>query len=140
MRTGTNLWTGITAGLVLLFGGIQLMRGREPAAPAAPQGVDNQGKFTLAVGGSEPYGYDMLWVLHEHPPHPKLKPELGDDSGFKKANEITLCLYKVEKQGEKMKFVAARDISYDIEVEDYGQLLPTPKDIYKTFCRPRIRR
>ncbi len=126
MRSGTNFWMGITAGLVLMFGGTQLMQGREPAAHAAPQSVDNQGKYTLAVGGSEPNRYDMLWVLHEHPPYAKLKPERGEDS-FMKPTQITLCLYKIEKQGEKMKLIAARDIAYDIEYQNLNQEHPDVK-------------
>jgi len=133
MRTGTNFWPGITAGAVLMFGGMQLMQGREQAANAAVQSVDNQGKFTLAVGGSEANRYDMLWVLHEHPPHPKLKPERGEDPGFMKQNQITLCLYRVEKQGEKMKLVAARDIAYDIEFQDLNQEAPEAKVVYQHF-------
>jgi hypothetical protein len=126
---GNNFWMGIAAGLVLMFGCTNLMQGREPAAP---QGVDNQGRFTLAVGGSEANKYDMLWVLHEHPPYDKLKSERGVDT-FLKPTQITLCLYKVEKQGEKMKLVAARDIAYDIEFQNLNQEQPDTKYVYKTF-------
>jgi hypothetical protein len=135
MRSDTKFWKGITAGLVLMFGGMQLMRGRETAAHAAPQGVDNQGKFTLAVGGSEANRYDMLWVLHEHTPNPKPKAERGEDAALIKPTAITLCLYKVEKQGDKMKFVAARDIAYDVELQNMGQEHPDAKLVYQDWVK-----
>jgi len=97
------------------------------------QGVDNQGKFTLAVGSSEPNRYDMLWVLHEHPPHPKLRARGEEDAGLLKGTQISLGLYKIEKQGEKMKLVAMRDIAYDIEYQDLNQEPPTAKQVYKHF-------
>ncbi len=130
MRLGMSPRVRFAAGIFLAFGGALLVSGCGASALAAPQGVDNQGKFTLAVGGSEASKYDMLWVLHEHAPHPMLKPERGIDGELTEANRITLCLYKIEKDGEKMKLVAARDIAYDLELQDMGQLLPRVKDIY----------
>jgi hypothetical protein len=129
MRTESNFWKGMAIGLVLLFGGMHLLQGCSNAH--AMQGVDNQGKFTLAVGSSEPNRYDMLWVLHEHPPHPKLKARGEEDAGFMKGTQISLGLYKIEKQGEKMKLVAMRDIAYDIEYQDLNQEPPTVKQVYK---------
>ena len=131
MRTELNLWKGLAAGLALMFVGMHLLQGCSNAH--AMQGVDNQGKFTVAVGSSEPNRYDMLWVLHEHPPHPKLRKDRGDDAAFAKANQITLALYKVENQGEKMKLVAARDIAYDIEFQDLNQTGLQAKEVYKHF-------
>jgi hypothetical protein len=135
MQKWTYFSMGIMAGLILLLGGALLMQGREPSAYAAPmQGVDNQGKFTVAVGSSEPNRYDMLWVLHEHPPHPKLKVRGEDgDAGIMKGQLMSLCLYKIERQGEKMKLVAARDIAYDIELQDYNQETPTAKEVLKVL-------
>ena len=134
MLTKTGFWTGIAAGFILMFGGSLLQRGGDPAAHAM-QGVDNQGKFTLAVGGSEPNRYDMLWVLHEHPPHPKLKARGEEDAGLMKGTQISLGLYKIEKQGEKMKLVAMRDIAYDIEYQDLGQADPTVKEVYQHLVK-----
>lgn len=133
MREGTNFWKGIAAGLVLMFGVVQLMRGRETAAYAAPQSVDNQGKFTLAVGGSEANRYDLLWVLHEHQPNPRPKGERGEDAALIKPTAITLCLYKVERQGEKMKLVAARDIAYDVELQNMNQEDPDAKRVFQEW-------
>lgn len=130
MRTDLNAWKGLAVGLALMFVGMHLLQGCSNAH--AMQGVDNQGRFTLAVGGSEANRYDMLWVLHEHPMYDKLKPERGVDS-FAKPNQITLCLYKIERQGEKMKLVAARDIAYDIEFQNLNQEHPDAKSVYKTF-------
>jgi hypothetical protein len=132
MQKWTYFSMGIMAGLILLLGGALLMQGREPAAHAM-QSVDNQGKFTLAVGSSEANRYDMLWVLHEHPPHPKLKVRGEDDAGILKGTQMSLCLYKIERQGEKMKLVAARDIAYDIELQDFNQETPTAKEVLKSL-------
>jgi len=133
---GNNLWMGITAGMVLMFGCTSLMQGREPKALAAPQDVDNQGQFIVATGSSEPNRYDMLWILHKHPPHPKLKVRGSDEEGgILKPEQMTLCLYKIERQGEKMKLVAARDIAYDIELQDYNQEIPTVKEVLETLKR-----
>ena len=135
MQKWTYFSMGIMAGLILLLGGALLMQGREPAAYAM-QGVDNQGKFTVATGSSEPNRYDMLWVLHEHQPHPKLRIRGEEaDAGVMKGTQITLCLYKIERQGEKMKLVAARDIAYDIELQDYNQETPTAKEVLDTIKR-----
>lgn len=129
MRKGMGFSLGVGAGLILMV----LAQGREtPAHAATPQSVDNQGKYTLAVGSSEPNRHDMLWVLHEHQPHPMLSPARGAGV-FSKPTQITLCLYKIEKQGERMKLVAARDIAYDIEFQNLGQEQPDAKYVYQHF-------
>ena len=133
MQKWTYFSMGIMAGLILLLGGALLMQGRETTAHAAMQAVDNQGKYILATGSSEPNRYDMLWVLHEHAPHPKLKARGEEAAGILKQTQMTLCLYKIERQGEKMKLVAARDIAYDIELQDYNQETPTAKEVLETL-------
>jgi hypothetical protein len=133
MQKWTYFSMGIMAGLILLLGGALLMQGREPSAYAM-QGVDSQGKFTMGVGSSEPNKYDMLWVLHEHPPHPKLKMRgEDDDASIQKGQRISLCLYKIEKQGEKMRLIAARDIAYDVEIIEFGQEKPTVREVMDTL-------
>jgi hypothetical protein len=129
MQKWTYFSMGIMAGLILLLGGALLVQGREPAAHAM-QSVDNQGKYVMAVGSSEPNRYDMLWVLHEHPPHPKLRLRgEEDDAGILKGQRISLCLYKIEQQGEKMKLAAVRDIAYDVEMIEYQQKTPTVREV-----------
>jgi hypothetical protein len=134
MSSKPDFWRGLSIGLAVLAATVLAVpRGASTTAHADPmQGVDNQGKFTLAVGGSEPNRYDMVWVLHEHPPYSKLKPERGAD-GFQKPTQITLALYKIEKQGEKMKLVAARDIAYDLEFQNLNQEQPDVKFVYKNL-------
>ena len=132
MQKWTYFTMGIMAGLILLLGGALLSQGRESTAYAM-QGVDNQGRFSLATGSSEPNRYDMLWVMHEHDPHPKLRLRGDDDAGILKPKQITLCLYKIERQGERMKLVAARDIAYDIELQNYNQETPTVKEVLDTL-------
>jgi hypothetical protein len=121
---------GAAAGFVVML----LLQGREPSAQAAPaQSVDNQGKFTVAVGGSEPNRYDLVWVLHERPYNPKLKPGRGADAKYLKDNQITLALYKAEDQGKKMKFVASREIAYDLELNDWNQERPEAKEVFQLY-------
>ena len=132
MQKWTYFSMGIMAGLVLLLGGALLVQGREPAA-YAKQAVDNQGGFALVTGSSEPNRHDMLWVLHKHDPHPKLRIRGDDDAGILKGQQITLVLYKIERQGERMKLVAARDIAYDIELQDFNQEPPTAKEVLETL-------
>src|SRR6185503_21054881 len=139
MQKWTYFSMGVMAALILLLGGALLMQGREPMAYAAPQGVDNQGQFIVATGSSEPNRYDMLWILHKHAPHPKLKLRGDEEGGILKGEQITLCLYKIERQGEKMKLVAARDIAYDIELQDYNQENPTAKEVLETL-KKRMRK
>jgi len=134
MQKWTYFTMGIMAGLILLLGGALLMQGREPAAHAM-QGVDNQRGFILATGSSEPNRYDMLWVLHKHAPHPKLKVRGEEGEGILKGELMSLCLYKIERQGEKMKFVAARDIAYDIELRDFNQETPTTKEVLNSLSK-----
>ena len=134
MQKWTYFTMGIMAGLIFLLGGALLMQGREPAAYAAPlQGVDKGEKYILATGSSEPNRYDMLWVLHQHQPHPKLRPRGEDEAGILKGEQITLCLYKIERQGERMKLVAARDIAYDIELQDFNQEPPTAREVLENL-------
>ena len=139
MQKWTYFTMGMMAGLILLLGGALLMQGREPVAHAMMQGVDNQGKFTLAVGSSEPNRYDMLWVLNEHQPHAKLRARGEDDAGILKSTQMSLCLYKIERQGEKMKLIAARDIAYDIELQDFNQESPTAKEVIEAL-RKRMKK
>ena len=139
MQKWTYFSMGVMAALILLLGGALLMQGREQMAYAAPQGVDNQGQFIVATGSSEPNRYDMLWILHKHAPHPKLKLRGDEEGGIMKGEQITLCLYKIERQGEKMKLVAARDIAYDIELQDYNQESPTAKEVLETL-KKRMRK
>lgn len=134
MQKWTYFTMGIMAGLILLLGGALLMQGRETTAHAM-QGVDNQGAFIVATGSSEPNRYDMLWVLHKHLPHPKLKVRGEEDSGVLKGELMSLCLYKIERQGEKMKLVAVRDMAYDVELRDYNQESPTAKEVLKVLSQ-----
>ena len=133
MQKWTYFSMGVMAALILLLGGALLMQGREPMAYAAPQGVDNQGQFIVATGSSEPNRYDMLWILHKHAPHPKLKLRGDEEGGILKGEQITLCLYKVERQGEKMKLMAARDIAFDIEFQNLNQENPDAESVYENF-------
>lgn len=135
MTTRPDFWRGMSTGLAVLVATLLFLPRGESAAHAEPmQGVDNQGKYALAVAGSEPNRSDMLWVLHEHPTHPDLRSERGDGAA-QKPNQITLCLYKMEKQGEQMKLVAARDIAYDIELQNWNQTDPDAEKVFALWVK-----
>ena len=128
MQKWTYFTMGIMAGLILLLCGALLVQGREPSAYAM-QGVDNQGKYAMGIGGSAQGLNDLVWILHEHPPLPGLR-ERGaeDDSRVLKATAVTLCLYKVAENGRKMELVSVRDIAYDVEIQDLKSEPPV-KDV-----------
>ena len=119
MQKWTYFSMGIMAGLILLLGGALLVQGREPAAYAM-QGVDNQGKYAMGIGGSAQGLNDLVWVLHEHPPLPGLRDRgTDDDNRVMKPMAVSLALYKVAENGRKMELVSVRDIAYDVEIQDW---------------------
>jgi hypothetical protein len=136
MQKWTFFSMGVMAGLILLLGGALLAQGREPTAYAAMQGVDNQGKFIMGIGGSEPSKNDMLWVLHEHKPM-ATGVRTGDEGDAKvmKNTRMALCLYKITKNGDSMKLIAVRDIAYDIELLEFNQETPKVKEIIDVIRR-----
>jgi hypothetical protein len=132
MQKWTYFTMGIMAGLILLLGGALLVQGREPTA-FAMQSVDNQGKYVMGIGGSAQGLNDMVWVLHEHPPLPGLKPRgEEDDTRIQKGNRVSLCLYQIAENGRKMKLVSVRDIAYDVEIIDFMSEPPV-RDIIATL-------
>ncbi len=124
---------GVMSGLILVLGYALLMVSHQNPAHAM-QSVDSGGKFTLATGSTTQGVIDLLWVLHEHPPHPGLKSR-EEDSKVLKPTRISLCLYKSTKNGDSMKLMAARDIAYDIEFMDYNQEKPSVRDIIETLSK-----
>lgn len=129
-------WTGFAAGLAagLAVVAVAAAVGTVQPAHAAPQSVDNNGKFVVAVGGSQQGISDLLWVLHEHPPHPGLKGR-EEDHKVLKGTRISLCLYKAAKNGDAMKLMSARDIAYDIEFMDFNQESPTVATVIQTLAK-----
>lgn len=132
-----NKWAyfamGIMSGLILVLGYALLMSAHDNRAWAA-QSVDSNSKFVLAVGGSQQGINDIVWVLHEHPPHPGLKTR-EEDNKVLKNSRISLCLYKAARNGEAMKLMAARDIAYDVEFMDFNQEKPTVREIIETLSK-----
>jgi len=128
MQKWTFFSMGVMAGLILLLGGALLAQGREPVAHAM-QGVDNQGKYALAIGGSAQGLTDMLWVLHEHPPLIKDRTVEGEGKPIQKPSRISLCLYKLTRNGDQMKLCAVRDIAYDVEIPDFNSEPPKVREV-----------
>lgn len=130
-------WTGFAAGLAAGLAVVAVAAAggsAAPAAHAAPQSVDNNGKYVVAVGGTQSGINDLLWVLHEHPPHKGLKKR-EEDSKVLKDTRISLCLYKATRNGDSMKLVSARDIAYDIEFMDLNQEAPKVGEVIQTLAK-----
>ncbi|MBI4566021.1 MAG: hypothetical protein HY716_15145 [Planctomycetes bacterium] len=134
MQKWSYFTMGLLAGLVLVLGAALLAQGKSGEALASPplfQGVDNQGEFVLAVGGAEQQVNDLLWVLHKHKKLPALEPREMDvrDKAINK-DMISLCLYKADENGRKIKLVAVRNIAYEVEMDELkGSTVPPVSDI-----------
>ena len=118
--------TGIMAGIIAVLLTVLIGQNREPQAWAAPQSVDNTGAgLMMGTGGAQSQIQDILWVLYK-----RQAPTKGDKEGaLQKSERITLCCYQVENGARKMKLVGVRDISFDMDVVEYGNDKPHVKDI-----------
>ena len=121
--------TGIMAGIIAVLLTVVIAQNREPqawAAPATPQGVDNTGAgLMMGTGGAQSQIQDILWVIYK-----RQAPVKGDKEGaLSKSERITLCCYQVGNGARSVKLVAVRDISFDLDVVEYGNDKPHVKDI-----------
>ena len=122
----TYVATGIMAGIIGVLLTVVVGQNREPQAWAAPQGVDNQGQgLMMGTGGSQTQTQDILWIIYKRAAASK-----GDKEGvLSKSERITLCCYQVGNGARNVKLVAVRDISFDLDVVEYGNDKPHVKDI-----------
>jgi hypothetical protein len=129
MHKWTYFASGIMAGVVAVLGGAVLLQGQSSQAFAAPlpQAVDNTGHgLMMATGGSQPQMNDILWVVYKR--HAPAKSGDSKDA-LVKDERITLCCYNIANGARQMKFVAARDISFDLDVIEFANDKPKVKDI-----------
>jgi hypothetical protein len=130
MHKWTYFASGIMAGVVAVLGTAVAMQSGSAqafAAPLPPQATDNTGQgIALATGGSQPQTNDILWVIYKR--HAPAKAGDGKDA-LVKDERITLCCYSIANGARQMKFVAARDISFDLDVIEFANDKPRVKDI-----------
>ncbi len=122
----TYVATGVMAGIIGVLLTVVIGQNREPQVWAAPQGVDNTGNgLIMGTGGSQTQTQDILWVMFKRAAASK-----GDKEGvLAKSERITLCCYQVANGARTVKLVAVRDISFDMDVVEYGNDKPHVKDI-----------
>lgn len=120
---------GAMTGVIAILSCALLMQQQGGQAyAAAMQGDDTQNKLVISSGMSQQNQSDMLWIVHKHPR--LIKPKEQDKELQKDC--VSLSLYKITRNGEGMKLIAVRDISYDEELVEYQTARETPsvKDVY----------
>jgi hypothetical protein len=124
----TYVATGIMAGILGVLLTMVVGQNREPQAWAAPlpQQAGGGGDMQMYTGGSQTQTQDILWVLYKRQGTPP-----ADAKGIvaQKTERITLCCYQVQNGARQIKLVAVRDISFDMDVVEYGNDKPHVKDI-----------
>ncbi|HLY07770.1 MAG TPA: hypothetical protein VKW04_00570 [Planctomycetota bacterium] len=123
----TYVATGMMTGIIGVLLTLLIAQNREPQAWAAPQSVDNtHDGLIMGSGGATTNTQDVLWVLYKRPAP---AGSGAKDSILSKAERVTLCCYQVANGARNMKLVAVRDISFDIDLVEYGNDKPHVKEI-----------
>ena len=118
--------TGVMAGVIGVLLTVVIGQNRDTQAWAAPQATDNTGAgLMMGTGGSQTQTQDILWIIFK-----RAAPSGAAEKGIlAKAERITLCCYQVQNGARQIKLVAVRDISFDMDVVEYGNDKPHVKDI-----------
>ena len=122
----TYVATGIMAGVIAVLLVVVAGQNRDSQAWAAPQATDNTGQgLMMGTGGAQTQTQDVLWVIY------KRAAQSGADAKgvMAKSERITLCCYQIQNGARSIKLVAVRDISFDMDVVEYGNDKPHVKDI-----------
>ena len=77
-------------------------------------------------GGSQNNINDVIWIVYKRAAAPAAGAK---DSVLSKTEKITLCCYQVANGARNVKLVAVRDISFDIDLVEYGNDKPHVKEI-----------
>ena len=120
---------GLMAGVIVVLLTIIVMQDREPLAYATQAGgFSTGGDLMMRSGGSQPNIQDIIWVLQKKkmPRKPGAEP---NDIVANKTDHLILAGYQVMNQGRRMKLVAVRDISFDLDVPEYMNDKPAVRDI-----------
>jgi hypothetical protein len=122
----TYVATGIMAGVIAVLLAVVVGQNRDTQAWAAPQATDNTGQgLMMGTGGSQTQTQDILWIIYK-----RAGTSSPDAKGIMaKSERITLCCYQIQNGARMIKLVAVRDISFDMDVVEYGNDKPHVKDI-----------
>jgi len=122
----TYVATGVMTGIIGVLLAVVVSQNRETQAWAAPQATDNTGAgLMMGTGGSQTQTQDILWIIFK-----RASSSGADAKGvMAKSERITLCCYQVQNGARLIKLVAVRDISFDMDVVEYGNDKPHVKDI-----------
>ena len=122
----TYVATGVMTGIIGVLLAVVVSQNRETQAWAAPQATDNTGAgLMMGTGGSQTQTQDILWIIFK-----RAASSVADANGvMAKSERITLCCYQVQNGARLIKLVAVRDISFDMDVVEYGNDKPHVKDI-----------
>jgi len=123
----TYVATGVMTGVVGVLLTVVIMQNREPQAWAAPmQAGPSSDILQMYSGGSQNNIQDVIWVVYKRAAPAGAG---GKDSILSKAEKVTLCCYQVANGARNVKLVAVRDISFDIDLIEYGNDKPHVKEI-----------
>ena len=121
----TYIATGVMAGVIAVLLVVVVSQNRESQAWAAPAVQDKSGDLQMYTGGAQTQTQDILWIVYK-----RAGTSGADAKGIMaKSERITLCCYQVQNGARQIKLVAIRDISFDMDVVEYGNDKPHVKDI-----------
>ena len=133
---------GLMSGVIAVLLTVVVMQGREPVAYAQAGGLSGGGDLMMRSGGSTTNINDIIWVLHKKkvPRKPGADP---NDMIPNKIDHVILASYQLMRQGRSLRLVAVRDISWDLDIPDWGGESPSVRDIVgelKKASKPPRRR
>jgi hypothetical protein len=121
----TYVATGIMAGVIAVLLVVVVGQNRDTQAWAAPAFQEKGGDIQMYTGGSQTQTQDILWIVYKRAGSP-----IADAKGaLAKTERITLACYQVQNGARMIKLVAAREISYDMDMLDFANDKPHVKDI-----------
>ena len=122
----TYVATGIMAGVIGVLLTVVIGQNREPQAWAAPlTQAAGGGDLQMYTGGSQTQTQDILWVVYKR----QAAPPADAKGVLAKAERVTLACYQVQNGARMIKLVAVRDISFDMDIIEFGNDKPHVKDI-----------
>jgi hypothetical protein len=122
----TYVATAVMAGVIGVLLTMVVGQNREPQAWAAPLPQAKDGDLQMYTGGAQTQTQDILWVVYRRQATP---PPDAKGIVAAKTERISLCCYQVANGARQIKLVAVRDISFDMDVVEYGNDKPHVKDI-----------
>jgi len=123
----TYVATGVMTGIIGVLLTVVIAQNREPQVWAAPMQAQAGGEsLQMYSGGSQNNIQDVIWIVYKRAGGASAG---GKDTILSKSEKITLCCYQVGNGARNVKLVAVRDISFDMDVVEFGNDKPHVKDI-----------